>query len=134
MEDSICFFNKTIVFIIINLDSEIIIQRIMLQQKQLNKYEISLTKFSSLVESTAIYKKRLIQLTMNFYKRFQSLLGQRLQYILIEESESSLKENIIGSHKALNSDFFYLSSTQTICTIQLRTVKHITLQATQIYC
>ena len=28
---------------------------------------------------------------MNFYKRFQSLLGQRLQYILIEESESSLK-------------------------------------------
>ena len=43
------------------------------------------------MESTVIYKKRLIQLTMNFYKRFQSLLGQRLQYILIEESESSLK-------------------------------------------
>lgn len=52
---------------------------------------MSLTKVSSLVESIVIYKKRLIQLTMNFYERFQSLLGQRLQYTLIEESESSLK-------------------------------------------
>ena len=68
-------------------------------------------RFHTLNHDILLIKLKYYEIRGTPYKWFQSFLCQRLQYTQIKESQSSLKQYLMESHKALFLDLFCLSYT-----------------------